>query len=200
MFVPQGYSKKRMWPLAIGFHGAGERAEPFRDAVVAILGREHFIVACPEAPSKQHLQSDGSILAGNDWDRNTSDELAYFILSDLLSGYRMDLNRVLLLGAASGGEQCFAVTLKHPGFFRGTVVLRAEMPSWAGDFLSGAEGASFLLFRARPKGDGQALSSRTTGILREHGASVAEGSTPLMEDSIPLDISTEILDWWDSLQ
>lgn len=198
-YVPANYTKKKRWPLIIALHRKGERPDGLRDMLGHTLGEaKGFLIACPKAPVVQELQSDSSILATRDWSRTTVDAQVYNVLADLLAGYRLDLEQVMIMGFGSGGACAALLTLKHPGFFRGTVLIGADLPQWAQDMLGGARDAQFLLLTEATDAPQNPLGV-SGQMLAQQGAQVKEIRVTHLDAGLPLERMMDMAEWWKGL-
>jgi len=109
LYLPEGYGrKKKLWPLILFLHGAGERGEDIE------LVKKHgppklveewddfpFIVLSPQC-SKQEWWSPDDLIA---------------LLDEVIGRYSVDPDRVYLTGLSMGGYGTWALAVKYPDRF-----------------------------------------------------------------------------------
>jgi len=201
LFVPDKYNKKKRWALVIGLHDKSVRSEAFLELLKVALGpNPEVLIACPQAPTSQSLTEEGVIQALSDWNRQETDPLVYALMLDLLRRYRVDLERVLLLGVGSGGTHCYGLALAHPEFFQGVAVVYASLPEWAKPQLAGAPSLPFLLMAPGEEADLFASMSQTKTALIDAGAKLEWASTDLPPAGFPVHHGQLILKWWQKLK
>ncbi len=100
LYVPEGYTPARMWPLMIGLHGGGPDGKA-GDEVVGSgpsamnfyqrhAAKHGYIVACPTA-----------LRAG--WPNKVNEEYVRDLITELKLLYHVDIDRVYLTGHSMGG-------------------------------------------------------------------------------------------------
>jgi len=201
LFVPEGYHKKNRWPLVIGLHDSGIRAESYMELIRVSLGQnEDILLACPQAPTTQSISEKNEILAQSDWTRETVDFIVYALLVDLLSVYRVDLERVLLLGIGSGAVHSYGLALAHPDFFQGVVVVYAGLPAWTEEHLAAARSLRVLLLAPEEKSPLFPVISDSARRLEDVGARVELLSTNQPAKVFPIDQGPHIMKWWNAME
>jgi poly(3-hydroxybutyrate) depolymerase len=116
--VPQGYDKKRNYPLLFGFHGAGVPATAFRTYfnMTQVVGPD-AIVVYPEAL--------GSPMA---WNPQRDIPLFDALLTQFKAQYCIDDKRVFAAGHSSGGFFTHALGCQRGNVLRGIGPLSAGPP------------------------------------------------------------------------
>jgi len=116
VFVPNGWTAARKWPVVLFLHGAGERGtDGVRPTEVGLSRalREHperfpAIVVLPQAPPDQR------------WMGETADA-AMRALDDAIREFSGDPDRVSLTGLSLGGFGVWHLALSHPDRFAALV-------------------------------------------------------------------------------
>jgi predicted esterase len=117
--LPGGYEADpaRRWPLMLYLHGVGERGEDL--GIVRRTGMGKVVAEGRQIPAivvSPQLSSDQS------W---SVPELAK-MLDDLEAKYRVDTDRVYLLGSSAGGDTVWHLALTFPDRFAALVVMAGE--------------------------------------------------------------------------
>lgn len=118
VFVPDGWTAKRAWPVVLFLHGSGERGRNNR----AQLGQglppwlaEHgagfpAVVVIPQAP------------AGSRWN-GAIEQMALKALDDSIGEWHGDRRRLYLTGLSMGGYGAWQIALDHPGMFAAAAIV-----------------------------------------------------------------------------
>ncbi len=114
LYTPEEYSSgKKEYPLVIYLHGASLRGNNINEIKAYGLpflvekGYSYeFFIASPQCPKNKNWITD-------DWF-----EMFY---QDLITKYRIDTNRVYLIGMSLGGYGVWQLTMKYPGRFAAVV-------------------------------------------------------------------------------
>jgi predicted esterase len=116
---PSGYDADpaRRWPLVLYLHGVGERGEDLR--IVRRTGLGKAVAEGRQVPAIVVLPQ---VSPDQDW---SVPELAK-MLDDLEAKYRVDADRIYLLGASSGGDTVWHLALTFPDRFAALVVMAGE--------------------------------------------------------------------------
>jgi predicted peptidase len=109
LFLPQDYEKdKRLWPLMVFLHGAGERGDNVelvkRNGPPKIVEEKKdfpFILISPQCPQ-------------NEW---WSFEMLNFLIDEIISQYRVDEDRIYLTGLSMGGYGTWHFAVAYPERF-----------------------------------------------------------------------------------
>ena len=112
VYVPQGYDGSRVFPVILFLHGSGERGQ---DGIVpaqvglgpAILNRPGGVPAVVVFPQARETWSAGS----------ADSKAALAALSDVLTGYATDPQRVILTGLSMGGRGSWELASAFPERF-----------------------------------------------------------------------------------
>ncbi len=157
LFVPDDYDPSRAYPLMIGLHGTGGDGRQVRDPAVAICKREGWILACPTLEKPDILNS--ILRAGRDgfgWGEH-ADNLVLKTLDHVLRHYRIDTDRVYLLGVSLGGYGTWGIGSAYPHRF-------AALMAYAGgiDYRENFSGTMGRLLGGRD-GEGDAETGFTAG-------------------------------------
>jgi predicted peptidase len=112
VFVPDGWTSRRTWPVVLFLHGSGERGDDNARQLSQGLPpwlREHganfpALVVMPQAP------------AGSYWN-GVSERMAMRALADSVAEFRGDRRRLYLTGLSMGGYGVWQFAIDHPGVF-----------------------------------------------------------------------------------
>ncbi|MCH8829610.1 MAG: dienelactone hydrolase family protein [Planctomycetes bacterium] len=135
VFVPNGYTSQKQWPVVLFLHGAGERGtDGIRPTTVGLgpMIRRHperfpFIVVFPQAE-----KLDGRVLSG--WNAEGSDgRRALKILAAVETQFRVNPQRRILSGWSMGGHGVWSLAAAKPGLWAAVLSLSGGGdPSLAG--------------------------------------------------------------------
>ncbi len=125
LYLPEGYeaNPKRIWPLIVFLHGAGDRgdnlfllakASPFM--WIREKGPLPFIIVAP-------------LLGRSEFYGSFSDDYMEGVLEEVLREYRVDGKRIYLTGLSMGGEATYRFALKQPDTFAAIAPLSAYLSS-----------------------------------------------------------------------
>lgn len=118
VYIPDGWTAKRSWPVVLFLHGSGERGSDNRSQLSQGLPpwlRQHgkdfpALVVIPQAP-------DGSAWNGE------IEQLALQALDDSITTYHGDRRRLYLTGLSMGGYGAWQIALDHPGIFAAAAII-----------------------------------------------------------------------------
>ncbi len=112
IYVPQGYRGKRTWPAMICLHGRGGNGRQMTAFARAVAERYGYLVFAPTA-----RKFPGMLPLHPHWWRYTEDAFPLEALRWARKHYRLDDDRVLLLGYSMGGFGAWNVGLRFPDRF-----------------------------------------------------------------------------------
>lgn len=132
--VPAGYDPARKWPLIITMHGQGATAESMLDQTLFFLGsrREEFIVVAPERIGAE--DDDDSGVIGFTFPAHLAGRPRQWVEA-LRRHYRLDNDRVLLMGYSLGGQNAWLGGLMQPDLFAGVMPLATPLQVVGNDLL-----------------------------------------------------------------
>ncbi|MBI4236760.1 MAG: alpha/beta fold hydrolase [Chloroflexi bacterium] len=126
---PDGYNPRRSYPLIILLHGFGAHMYDLAQLTPAI-SRTGYVYACPNAPIGLDI---GGGQVGFGWTPPTgfrdpaamqqAEDLLEVFFAEVQETYRVDANKVLLLGFSQGGSLAYRCGLTQPQTFAGVVAL-----------------------------------------------------------------------------
>jgi predicted esterase len=121
--LPAEYDPGRDYPLFLALHGGGENLDQFMPNWTSSSLSEEFIVAYPQ--STQLIAMDGY-----NWTEDMEVSLAGIrdAFTQVVEGYSVDTDRVIVGGFSSGGVASLEVVLRQTIPVRGFVVLCPAMP------------------------------------------------------------------------
>ncbi len=109
LFVPETYDPAKRWPVVIGLHGTGGDGEQIFTPAVTLCREKGFILVCPTLPDPDidsaMAKAKKTGFGWGDHDGN----LALIALDWLLRRYRVDTDRVYLLGVSQGGYGAWGI-------------------------------------------------------------------------------------------
>lgn len=119
LYVPAEYTTDQLWPLIVLI---GKRGELARDLASAwsdwAKKNQSLLLVVPNTTPQGDVPQK-------------SDEWLFSIKREVMERYRVDPNRILLVGLDSGGHYAAYLGTNHPEEFSAAALIRA---SWAGPF------------------------------------------------------------------
>lgn len=118
VFVPDGWTAAKRWPVVLFLHGSGERGSDNRAQLSQGLPpwlTEHgknfsAVVVIPQAP-------EGSRWSG------VTEKMALKALDDSISAWHGDRRRLYLTGLSMGGYGSWQIAVDHPGMFAAAAII-----------------------------------------------------------------------------
>lgn len=118
VFVPDGWTAKRDWPVVLFLHGSGERGSDNRKQLGQGLppwlrehGKDfHAVVVIPQAPE------------GAAW-HGEIERMALQALDDSVVEWHGDRRRLYLTGLSMGGYGAWQIAVDHPGRFAAAAII-----------------------------------------------------------------------------
>jgi predicted peptidase len=118
VFIPDGWTAKRAWPVVLFLHGSGERGSDNHSQLsqglppwLARHGKDfHAVVVIPQAP------------ADSEWSGEV-EQMALRALDDSIAGWHGDRQRLYLTGLSMGGYGSWQIALDHPGMFAAAAII-----------------------------------------------------------------------------
>lgn len=118
VFVPDGWTAKRDWPVVLFLHGSGERGSDNRKQLGQGLppwlrehGKDfHAVVVIPQAPE------------GSAW-HGEIERMALQALDDSVVEWHGDRRRLYLTGLSMGGYGAWQIAVDHPGRFAAAAII-----------------------------------------------------------------------------
>ena len=118
VFVPDGWTAERSWPVVLFLHGSGERGSDNRAQLSQGLPpwlKEHggnfpAVVVIPQAPD------------GRRWNGEI-EQMALKALNDSIGEWHGDRRRLYLTGLSMGGYGSWQIALDHPGMFAAAAII-----------------------------------------------------------------------------
>jgi predicted peptidase len=118
VYVPDGWTAKRSWPVVLFLHGSGERGSDNQRQLSQGLppwlrqrGRDfQAVVVIPQAP--QDSAWSGEV-----------EQMALRALDDSITTYHGDRQRLYLTGLSMGGYGSWQIALDHPGMFAAAAII-----------------------------------------------------------------------------
>jgi phospholipase/carboxylesterase len=183
-------SARAKWPTIVAFHGRGTDENDLLPLIEA-LHLEEFAVISVRAP---HRFGPGSLMGGFTWyeigeegtpDRDTfvsSVELVGHFMTQIKSGYPIDLERMFLLGFSQGAVMSHAIGLMDPSHVRGIVALSGYVPYRSGLPLKLSDLGNLSVFVSHGAWDEiipVELGRTSVELLRKAGAKLSYHEYPM---------------------
>ncbi|MEO8026810.1 MAG: prolyl oligopeptidase family serine peptidase [Bryobacteraceae bacterium] len=109
IFVPDSYDGTKAAPLVVALHGMGGNEDSMFDGYEQNLKREAakhgFLVACPKGRTMASMY------------RGSAEKDVMDVLADVRRDYKVDGNRIYLMGHSMGGYGTWTVAMNHPDVF-----------------------------------------------------------------------------------
>lgn len=154
LYVPEGYDGKQTYPLVLFLHGGGERGSDNEAQLLANQGatvwakpeeqakRPCFVLA-PQAHSTWDggfgltRNSQNTIDLSNVFEPTKDLKLAYKVLNEVLSKYKVDKSRIYSTGVSQGGFGTWNINIMHPDLFAAMVpICGGADPKLAGKLIN----------------------------------------------------------------
>jgi pimeloyl-ACP methyl ester carboxylesterase len=134
MHVPPDYHTDVRWPLIITMHGQGGEAEAMLRLTLKLLGRRstEFIVASPQRIGAAKPEDSGAI--GFTFPAHLAAR-PRTLLNALRRQYRIDSDRVYLMGYSLGAHNAWMGAVMHADCFAGVVPLATPLQLVGGELL-----------------------------------------------------------------
>jgi predicted peptidase len=118
VFVPDGWTAKKSWPVVLFLHGSGEAGSDNTKQMTQGLPpwlREHgatfpAIVVIPQAPANTY------------WNGNI-EKMALQEMQDSIREFHGDQQRLYLTGLSMGGFGAWQMAIDHPGLFAAATII-----------------------------------------------------------------------------
>ncbi len=118
VFVPDGWTAKKRWPVVLFLHGSGEAGTDNIKQMAQGLPpwlREHgatfpAVVVIPQAPEQTY------------WNGNI-EQMALQALQDSVTEFHGDRQRLYLTGLSMGGFGAWQMAIDHPGLFAAAAII-----------------------------------------------------------------------------
>lgn len=118
VFVPDGWTAKRRWPVVLFLHGSGEAGSDNTKQMTQGLPpwlREHgasfpAVVVIPQAP--EHTYWNGPI-----------EQMALQAMQNSIGEFHGDRHRLYLTGLSMGGFGAWQIAIDHPGVFAAAAII-----------------------------------------------------------------------------
>jgi len=109
MFVPKEYDGTKATPLVIALHGMGGDEDSMFDGYSQNLKKEAarlgFLVACPKGRTIASMY------------RGTAEKDVMDVLAEVQRDYKVDANRIYIMGHSMGGFGTWSIAMNHPDVF-----------------------------------------------------------------------------------
>ncbi len=118
VFVPNGWTARRHWPVVLFLHGSGERGNDNRAQLSQGLPpwlSQHgsgfaAVVVIPQAPDGTHWNGE-------------VEQFALRALNRSIRAWHGDRHRLYLTGLSMGGYGAWQIALDHPGMFAAAAII-----------------------------------------------------------------------------
>jgi predicted peptidase len=122
LYLPRDYNQKENWPLILYLHGGRGRGDDLSlldwYPLPRLLSKNNsypFMVLIPQCP------------AGEMW---TDTELLKSLLDDIVAGYKVDSDRIYLVGYSMGGTGAWYMAYKYPQVFAAVAPMSGNTNPW----------------------------------------------------------------------
>src|SRR6185295_13996736 len=115
LYVPTSYRPTKDYALVICLHGAGFTGDSYLERWKSRLG-DNYVLACP------------TLIQGTWWTR-TAEELVLATIREVVSRYRIDLDRVFLTGMSNGGIGAYIIGSHHAAELAGLAPMASGLDS-----------------------------------------------------------------------
>jgi predicted peptidase len=122
LYLPRDYGEKEKWPLILYLHGGRGRGDDLSlldwyplPKMLSQNDTYPFMALIPQCP------------AGEMW---TDTELLKSLLHDVMTKYKVDKNRVYLIGYSMGGTGAWHMAYKHPEMFAAVAPMSGNTNPW----------------------------------------------------------------------
>jgi predicted esterase len=109
ILIPEQYNAGKAAPLMIALHGMGGDENSMFDGYDGALKREAervgFVVACPKGRDSASMY------------RGSAEQDVLDVLAEVRRDYKIDSNRIYLMGHSMGAYGTWSVAMAHPGIF-----------------------------------------------------------------------------------
>jgi predicted peptidase len=117
--IPRGYNAKDAVPLVLALHPGGERIPYYGAAFVQQIvapGLEtlHAIIVAPDCPTRS-------------WTDAASDQAVMAFLEQVMRDYKIDRQRILVVGFSLGGRGTWFMASHHPDLFTAAIPMAASI-------------------------------------------------------------------------
>lgn len=183
MMVPEGYTPDKAWPVHISLHGGG--GTPMRNCQQNWQGealQAGVILVCPSTK-------------GAMWWMPLGEATVLATLEDVRQRVNVDLDRVSVGGASSGGYGVWHMATKFPWLFRGAVPRCAATPK---DPLTMANLGNLPIYMLHGNRDGRINvfhSRRSDEIMGELGLDYQYTEVPGVGHRFMSDYNDDVMDW-----
>ena len=130
LYVPEGYTASRKWPLIVCLHGAYGRGDHYIWSWLRPAKSRGYLLLSPKS-----LDVTWSILQP---ERDTRSVAA--MLDEVCDGYAVDRSRVYLSGLSDGGTFTYLLGLGRPELFAGIAPVAGDFTGMMDDMLRGKQG------------------------------------------------------------
>lgn len=122
LYIPQDYDQKEKWPLILYLHGGMGRGDDLSlldwyplPKLLAQNDSYPFMAVIPQCP------------AGEMW---TDTELLKALLDDIVAKYKVDDDRIYLMGYSMGGTGAWYMAYKYPDVFAAVAPMSGNTNPW----------------------------------------------------------------------
>jgi predicted peptidase len=190
LFVPQGYTAKKRYPLVVYLHGAGGRGDDnvrhLSDDVAELISERvqalgEFFVLAPQCPLGDEWVNRHDSVPFHNYDQSKVPEspaslMTFEVIEQLKASYSIEPERLYVTGYSMGGSGTWDFVTRHPRIFAAAVpVTGVNDPSRA----STLSGLSVWAFHGEKDGVSPVENTRTmVRRLRELGAEIRFSELP----------------------
>lgn len=186
LYLPRDYDDKEKWPLILYLHGGKGRGNDLSlldwyplHRLLSQNDSYPFMALIPQCP------------AGEMW---TDAELLKSLLDDIVAGYKVDSDRIYLIGYSMGGTGAWYMAYKYPSVFAAVAPMSGNTNSWWASKLK-----DIPIWAFHGQQDNLVPVSETedmAGAIRKEGGSIKVSIDPERGHSPPSSADHEQLFKW----
>ncbi len=193
--LPENYDTNKVYPLIIAMHGWGSNPEDFSKALQKISNATEYILCCPYGPYIMGKTSFG-------WSEfEDAEKRVIETIQFMDNHYRIDRERIILLGFSQGGTTAYYLGLKDADLFKGVIVVAGFYDSTFNQYVDMAKekGIKFVVMIGEDEPEYR-VEANLYGLkaLINAGISVSFQAYAGYGHTIPGDVEFEIkraIDW-----
>ncbi|MEO0096010.1 MAG: dienelactone hydrolase family protein [candidate division WOR-3 bacterium] len=133
IILPSDYDTNKIYPLLICMHGWGSNPVDLSKNFQKIPDYTEYIVCCPYGVDIMGKTSFG-------WgERDSADKRIRETIEYMNSRYKIDKEKIILLGFSQGGTMAYYIGLKNADFFKGVIAIAGYYDSTFNQLLPNAQ-------------------------------------------------------------
>lgn len=189
LYVPEGYTPERAWPVIVALHGGSGNGRDFVWTWLREAKSRGYVLVSPKAV--------------NDTWGDVEERGLFEILAWTGDRFHIDRERILLTGLSDGATFTLVYGLAHPDVFRALAPLCGVLhPANAplGNLARAKDVPIYLVHGALDFLFPVALARFAADTLRQHGAALEYREIGELSHTYPRSENVRILDWFEGLK